>query len=128
MIALYLIAAHFAGDFLLQSRWHAARKLDDVGVRASHVTWYAVAFIPVVAAVAPSNTSAVGFLVWLWVLHFLTDSRRFHSSIGDWLHWNLDRKTRGLRLAPNPWAPMPILIDQSLHLVQLAILGGVFLS
>lgn len=33
-----------------------------------------------------------------------------------------------LDLPPNPWTPIPILIDQTLHVCQLALLGGLFLT
>lgn len=29
---------------------------------------------------------------------------------------------------PNPWAPISLMIDQTLHVCQLAVLGGIFLS
>lgn len=128
MIALYLLAAHLVGDFLFQTRWQAARKLDDAATRLRHVSTYTLAFIPVVLASGADARHAGGFLAWTFVLHFVTDSRRFHSTIGDWVTWNVERKTRGLRLDPNPWQPLPILIDQSLHVAQLAVLGGLWLS
>lgn len=173
LISLYLIAAHFVGDYLLQSRWQAARKLTHAGVRFRHVCLYSLPFVPIAVVYAhhrwPASSvhqtwGVFDFMLLLFVLHFLTDSRRFRSSPGDVLGWtwkrlrdpgfaavswinylygveaagveplawrldkvqNIDAGT--LRWPPpNPWAPMPLLIDQSLHLAQIAILGAVFL-
>lgn len=135
MIALWLIAAHMAGDYLLQTRWQAARKLDEPWVRLRHVTTYTAAFVPVVLLAHGASWLAWGrvvFLVALFVLHFATDSRRFHSTLGDAVVWRLGPSQRterraGFPLGPSPWTPLPILIDQSLHLVQLAVLGSLFL-
>lgn len=74
-------------------------------------------------------------MVLLFALHLFTDSRRFRSTLGDVIAWRYgpgrhersdpegfaDWKLRPL--GPNPWEPLPILIDQTLHVVQLAALG-----
>lgn len=152
MIALYLLASHMVGDFLLQTRWQAARKLRDPWERALHVAVYTLAFVPV-ALVAPYWQETVAFLGFLAALHFVTDSRRYLSTFGDWFEWlcftdkrKIDEyqvvephltlghirrrheKADGLTLPPNPWEPTPIMIDQTLHLAQLAILGGWLLT
>lgn len=163
MIALYLLAAHMVGDFVLQTRWQAERKLGDACVRTVHVLVYSVPFVPIAFYVAPSWRAAVSFLAGLYVLHFLTDSRRVRSTLGDWIAWQLTgpegradelervelRKLtvgeyhsapallrfrpspeRAARAAvpPNPWTPVPILVDQTLHLCQIALLGGLLLT
>ncbi len=171
MIALYLLAAHLTGDFLLQTRWQAVEKFTDWRARAWHVAGYTLPFIPLAAVYAHHASSAVTFLVALAVLHFATDSRRFLSTVGDVVQWRLDYyrnpraclKTRledyVLRAAtsdpsaanltrlrtmtqgeamleahidprwppPNPWPPMSLMIDQTLHIVQIAVLAGLLL-
>lgn len=107
MIGLYLIAAHMAGDYLFQSADMAARKLADRRVRALHVAVYTACFFPVAVAFERFSGAGLLFLALLFVAHFATDSKRWRTS--------------------NPWPAMPILHDQSLHIVQIAILGGLFL-
>lgn len=184
MIALYLLAAHLTGDFVLQTRWQAARKLHDPGVRLGHVVTYTLPFIPIAVVYAKWPTlnglhweAAGTFLGWVILLHYLTDSYRFTSTLGDTVGWwvmrrhdperttrdwvdylygdrelivmpmiggpkpkvdphllawrnrQADRLARG-RLPwppPNPWTTLPILLDQTLHIVQLAALAAIFL-
>jgi hypothetical protein len=153
MLPLYLLASHMAGDYLLQTRWQAATKLTDPWVRSLHVLGYTAAFIPAAAVAGVPWQEAVTFLGFLAALHWLTDSRRIRSTLGDWLEWQtmsdrgkIDEHERvrahptlgavrirhktadGLKLPPNPWEPMPILIDQSLHLIQIAVLAGWLLT
>ncbi len=137
MLALYLVAAHMVGDYLLQTRWQALGKFgwtrDAVRTRATHCTAYTLAFVPVVWSTLqdwPSVQGGVAFLAYLWALHFFTDAQRFTRTPGELLA-SLRDQARGREvepLGPNPWAPMPILIDQSLHLVQVAVLAAVFLA
>lgn len=171
MIGLYLLAAHLVGDFVLQTRWQAAGKLADSSLRMRHVWAYAVPFMPIVAwrtwgdaAWSSWHTQrGVVFVSLLVLLHFLTDSRRFRSTLGDVVAWRFGGRAsasaeRRLALAhvhdpavgfdaateqrvtalagapepggfppPNPWTPIPILIDQTLHMAQLAVLGALFL-
>jgi hypothetical protein len=169
MLALYLIASHMVGDFVFQTRWQAATKLDDPMSRLRHVLAYGLAFVPVAIVYGDHGFlrygAAFAFLVWLVFLHFSTDSVRFRSTLGDLLVYaagtqieflredqylysrNLDRITIDGRQGtidwqrttpevlavkfdwePNPWPAMPLMIDQTLHLVQLAVLGGLLLS
>jgi hypothetical protein len=151
LLPLYLLAAHLVGDFVLQTRWQSASKLTDRGARMRHVTVYTAAFIPVVAAVGPGRANGYAFLSLLWLSHFLTDSRRFKSTLGDVIAWRRvpSRRTEWQEhmrtgspyidsqpvpeewLAwppPNPWQQLPIVLDQTLHVVQLAVLAGVFLA
>lgn len=147
MIALYLIAAHLVGDFLLQSRWQAADNLADPEARTLHVAGYLLPFVPVALLTAPWQ-DAVGFLGLLAVLHFITDSVRLPWTPGDVLEWQtfsitqrqrqwadatgrtpIERNWRWERLPPpNPWAPTSIMVDQSLHVVQVAVLAGWLLA
>lgn len=106
MLGLYLIASHMAGDFLFQSEYMAAHKLHDRYVRFMHVSVYCACFLPV--ALIYGGWKAPWFLIMLGITHYLIDSKRWRTS--------------------NPWRPMPILHDQSLHAVQLAALGGLFFA
>jgi hypothetical protein len=125
VLALALLASHLVGDFVLQTRWQAAGKLDDRRLRLRHVLAYGAPFYVWVpfSDVAPWRVWA--FLGLLGALHFLTDSRRFRSTVGDWIAWRLSEPAdeRPTGPPPNPWAPIPIMLDQSLHVVQLAALG-----
>lgn len=156
MIGLYLLAAHLVGDFVLQTRWQAVGKFTDHALRLRHVTTYSLPFIPIAAWYGPDGSGA-GFMIGLVLLHYLTDSRRFRSTLGDWIAWRLrepepnpaaiyrpgsgrlwDPTEDELRAAmeapiylplePNPWPAVPIMVDQALHVCQLALLGGLFLS
>jgi hypothetical protein len=106
VIALYLLAAHMIGDYVVQTEAMAAGKLRDRRIRARHVTAYTACFVPALLASTASPAAAAGFLAALWAGHFVTDSRRWASGAA--------------------WPPKPILVDQSLHLLQLAVLGGLF--
>jgi hypothetical protein len=144
VISLYLIAAHYVGDFMLQTRWQAEAKLYYWRVRVRHVLAYSLPFVVLLVYMHPPLWKAVAFYVLLCGAHFGTDSRRFTSTVGDRFAWvgmsdaqheahYAERRlarggTRPLPLPPNPWEALPIMIDQSLHLVQIAILGGLFLA
>lgn len=147
MIGLYLLAAHLIGDFVLQTRWQAARKLVDRGLRLQHVFCYSLPFLPIALFVHGRWWwSGPAFYALLGVLHYLTDSRRYPSTFGDWVGWQTmapDARQRewgaasavdriGVQnmdvLPPNPWTPIGMMVDQALHVAQLAVLGGIFLT
>lgn len=141
MLPLYLLACHMVGDFLFQSRWQSDRKRDSHKELALHVATYTLAFVPLIALRWPGGWDAALFLVWLAAFHLITDERRYVMTLGDVVEWALRREFREarykarwsvtpkrLRLKPNPWPAMPLMIDQTLHVVQLAVLGGLFLS
>ena len=157
MLALYLLAAHLVGDFVFQTRWQAERKLRDYEYRARHVLVYCVPFVPIAVVFSRDWRYAGGFMSWLLVLHFATDSHRFRSTLGDYISWQFQdpipnpaaqirprvggmwdqtdeelvvamQRPIFLPLGPNPWSAAPIMIDQALHVCQLALLGGIFLS
>lgn len=94
MSGLDILAAHMIGDYILQTNWIAARKLEDWRVRTLHVTLYCLPFFVL--------TGDWRFLVGVWLTHFITDSRRWASG--------------------KHWAPKPILVDQTIHIASLAIL------
>lgn len=150
MIGLVLLACHMVGDYDLQTRWQASRKILERSYRLRHVAAYTVPFTPVAILYARSNHLPwwhwAGFLAGLAVLHYATDSYRCMSTLGDWLaytgywylHWRTvitqspnfttEQRLSGKRpprpvVGPNPWEPIPIMIDQSLHLAQIAALG-----
>lgn len=145
MLSLYLLAAHLTGDFLLQNRWMARRKLNDAWWRTYHVAVYCVPFVPLVVVYAHGWQRSLLFFVLLYWAHWLTDSREFRSTVGDVIHWAfMGSASRGAewervvktrphetvspsRIPPNLWPLVGVAVDQSLHVIQLAILGGLFL-
>jgi Protein of unknown function (DUF3307) len=90
VLGFYLIAAHLVGDFLLQDRWTAAAKAASRTVRAVHVGVYLLPFAAL-AAYATAGWRIAGFLVLLAGSHYLVDSRRFGSSLGDVAYWTFAR-------------------------------------
>jgi len=106
MIALALLAAHMIGDYIMQTGWMAANKLLNWRARAIHVTAYTAAFIPVVVLTKLNLSMMLLFVALVWITHFITDCRRWASA--------------------DQWAPKPILVDQSIHIATLAILGIAF--
>ena len=107
MDGLGLIAAHLVGDFVLQTEYMAVNKLHNVNVRVYHVTVYCLPFLIWFIFERIPLWEIVQFVLLLWVLHFIVDSRRWASG--------------------EKWPPKPILIDQSLHIVSLAILQRVLM-
>lgn len=146
-MSIYLIAAHLFGDFILQSRWEAVAKFTDWRVRLRHVLIYSLPFFPIAILFHRQAWGAGVFIVLLIVTHFATDSRRFYSTPGDWIAWHLNRELRDIdlepedggptlirdveltkkELPPNPWPPLPIVLDQSIHICTIALLAGLFL-
>lgn len=101
MLGLDLIAAHMVGDYILQSDEMARLKLTDSFVRFVHVTLYTIPMIIVALLHSTTPTSVLFFSMFVWISHFMTDSKRWASG---------DR-----------WPPKPILVDQAIHLVTLAV-------
>lgn len=151
MLPLALLAAHLVGDFVFQTRWQADGKFgwsaDALALRTAHVFFYGVAFVPIVlwrCWHGPPWWHGPAFFALLLVLHWLTDSRRFTSTVGDWVAWNLGgagppAEKRGIHAAmgaplgefdlpPNPWPSIGLAIDQSLHVVQIAVLAWLLLT
>lgn len=129
MIVLWLLAAHLVGDYLLQTRWQAMGKFgwtrEAMIYRTAHVLTYLLPFIPI-ALVYGNLVEAVGFIVWLGVLHWFTDAQRFVRTPGEVLVWKF-KQPKALPLLPNPWPSLPLAIDQTLHVLTLAVLGAWFL-
>ena len=138
MIALWLIAAHLVGDYLLQTRWQAVGKFgwtrEAMIYRTAHVLTYLLPFIPI-AFIYGDFLGAVGFIVWLGVLHWFTDAQRFVRTPGEVFVWGFIWRDRSFwaedpgkpSLEPNPWPSLPLAIDQTLHVATLAALGAWFL-
>lgn len=155
MLPLYLLAAHMSGDFLLQNRFMASAKTDDNGALAGHVLFYCVPFVPIASVYGDHWHLFNGpfvFLLALAAVHFLTDAHRFRSTPGDVLAWWLmpsggpgwresiwqirvdDPESDVAAMPdtlrwppPNEWGPMSLLIDQTLHVLQVAVLAGLLL-
>jgi hypothetical protein len=120
-VPLSLLAAHFVGDFLLQSDWMATNKSKHWDVLAIHATVYSLCFAP----------WGFTFLLVTLVTHFATDA--VTSRITARL-WFLDLYPRvGLiashgaypfyaRIIPNRrhWFFVFIGLDQLLHYIALA--------
>ena len=106
MISLLLLAAHMLGDYITQTGWMAADKLINWKARVVHVTVYTAGFVPIayLCGLAPARFAA--FIGAVWVTHFITDCRRWASG--------------------EQWPPKPILVDQSIHIITLAVLGVLF--
>lgn len=106
MIALALLAAHMVGDYILQTGWMAANKLNHWWPRFIHVCLYTLCFWPVLMATELDGWHTAQFLGLVWVTHFITDSRR----------WASDKQ----------WCAKPIMVDQTIHITTLAVLGYSF--
>lgn len=105
MVGLDIVAAHIAGDFLLQSDWMAARKLTCAWTRALHVSAYSLP-LALVALLHGSLGPAVLFVALVWISHYVIDSHRWTLGSG--------------------WAHKPFVVDQALHLLTLAVLVRLF--
>ncbi len=97
-----LLAAHMVGDYILQTNEEAMKKTMDVSKLLDHCFKYTLAFLPFVVTTNTSHHRKVAFLYAVFVTHILTDQKRWASG--------------------EEWPPKPILVDQALHAVQLAIL------
>lgn len=133
MLGLYLIAAHLVGDYLLQTRWQAVGKFgwanEAMLFRTRHVLGYLLPFVPI--AYAYGNVlEGTAFLAWLFVMHWFTDAQRIVVTPGEWLwtKWEWRSSPSKPKLEPNPWPSLPLAVDQTLHVLQLALLGAWLLT
>lgn len=110
MIGLMMLAAHMAGDFLFQTKWIAENKLKSWEARFVHCLIYVMCFIPVEwyakHYMGVKDTFGLGF--WLFTTHFIADSRRWASD--------------------EHWEHKPFFVDQTIHIITLAIIGGVYFT
>jgi hypothetical protein len=129
-IALFFVAFHMVGDYITQTNWMAANKFLKRGpkpyfheygrsfeenavlnfglanfARTLHVLLYTIPFA-VLAAVTLPTLSAVAVSAAVFIPHWIIDCRRWAS--------------------PDPWPPKPIMVDQALHALHLAIVFAVF--
>lgn len=101
-LTLYALAAHFAGDWPLQSDWMADQKLDSAWVRTQHVAVYTLVFVPLVVAAEWSALAGGLFLALLAGSHWLIDSRRWKQPV-------------------DGFESRPIWFDQAYHFVALGV-------
>lgn len=127
-VPLSILAAHFAGDFLLQSNWMAQHKSKHWDVLAIHVALYSLCFVP----------WGLEFSAITFAAHFLTDAVTsrltarlwfFQMEPGIWAQADYTVPKHGRTLV-NPWTPLAgkrhwffvaIGADQLLHFTQLAM-------
>jgi hypothetical protein len=100
MIALWIISLHLLGDYVTQTNAMAARKLTDWRIRTLHVAVYTLPFAVLAVAVGGTWQPWI-FPLLVFVPHWITDCRRWAS--------------------PDPWPPKPIMVDQTIHALCLAI-------
>lgn len=104
-IALFFVAFHMIGDYVTQTNWMAANKFENWGVRLLHVSAYSFPFLVLGLLSLPERQACQMFL-WVLAPHFIIDCRRWAS--------------------PVPWPPKPIMVDQALHSLHLAIVFAWF--
>jgi len=105
-IDLTILACHMVGEYVTQTDWMAAHKLTDWRARLAHVATYTAGFTFVALQAQMSPARAAVFLLSIFVPHFIVDTRRWAS--GD------------------VWPPKPIMVDQSIHAVCLALAAAAF--
>lgn len=133
-IALFFVAFHMIGDYVTQTNWMARYKMaagwptstercSDYGmlepaqhsrldreinaaeVRTLHVFLYTLPFV-ILGILTLSSSQAFWSSLSIFVPHWIIDCRRWAS--------------------PDPWPPKPIMVDQALHALHLAIVFAVF--
>lgn len=102
----YFIAAHLAGDFLLQNNWMASNKARSHVACAAHVATYLLPFIALVALIGAP---------WLSILlvgaqHYAQDRYALH------LRW----MTVYGQTPPDKWPVGPMCVDQAMHIAWMA--------
>ena len=113
-----LVVSHLAGDFLLQTEWHALKKHGGLGGDAearralfSHVLSYTLAFVPALIWVGDElgAGAAVGTAALVAGPHLIQDDgrvlRRYMLAIKD--------------TDPEAEPSLGVMVDQSLHMVVL---------
>jgi hypothetical protein len=105
-IDLTIIACHMLGEYVTQTDWMAARKLLDWRPRLIHVATYTAGMVFVPLQAHMSLARAVAFLLAIGIPHFIVDCRRWASG--------------------EVWVAKPIMVDQAIHLVCVAITATAF--
>lgn len=123
-VVVAFIICHLVGDFLLQTDWQARHKHgglghDPVARRAllSHVSWYTLMFVPAIAWIVLTADLSVAMGVLLLALVFLPHLIQDDGRLVRW--WMLDVK----RTDPSAQPGVAVMVDQTLHLVQLVLLA-----
>lgn len=106
----YFIAAHLAGDFLLQNNWMAANKARSHAACAVHVAAY---LTPFVALVAFAGAPLLAVLL-VGAQHYAQDRYALH------LRWMATYR----QTPPDKWPVGPLCVDQAMHV---AWMGAVLL-
>ena len=85
--ALLIIWAHWIGDFILQSDWHAQNKSKNSWILAHHVTGYILPFV-ILGFFIPISFA---WIIINWIGHFCTDYVTSRISSKLWakkeVHW-----------------------------------------
>lgn len=110
----WLLVGHLIGDWILQNDWMARHKLNGLFNRALllHCAIYTAALLPgyfVSADSPPTLPASLGFALLVYISHWLIDA------LGLARRW-----TRFFRQTDAPF--MRIVVDQSMHVVVLALL------
>lgn len=98
MNGLELLSAHLVGDFFLQSSYVSQKKHENVLIRAWHVSLYCLPFL----AVFLWSKVDLRWLLFVWITHFIIDSRVWAKN--------------------SDWPPKPFIVDQTLHIIVLAVI------
>ena len=106
MISMCLLAAHMLGDYILQTDYLASKKLTNWKIRLIHVWFYTMPFAVIGLLYDLPWLRLLWFVLAVAVPHFVIDSRRFCTK--------------------SPWVFKPLMVDQTLHMVCLAITGVIF--
>jgi len=110
MSSLVILAGHLAGDFLLQTDRMAAEKFDDHKIRLVHSAVHGVMLSAAVYLAADATLVTALTFGWAGMLvHDLIDMRRWAEP-------------------KDGFEAYPIWVDQSLHIISLAVLQVVVLS
>lgn len=107
LLGLDLLAAHMVGDYILQNDWMAKNKRKYFGVLVFHSVVYALSFGLLAQFYTNDPVKRALFFVGIIFAHVLVDK----------VDWQMG----------NPWPPKGILVDQTIHIVVLAILARILL-
>lgn len=116
-----LLAAHFIGDWIVQTDWQAANKTTSWRAMSAHIAGYHYMLMLALLAAYPLHGNEAALAPWtIWsvslVTHTFLDRR--------WPIVRLMQLTGSPEFAKNPAAV--IVTDQACHLTILCILAAVF--
>lgn len=115
-IFIYLLVAHFIGDWIIQTSWMAAEKSKNFLALLTHVVTYHVFTFGALYLVGIDLVDALWATLFLAVTHAFLDNRRFE------IWW-----IRKIKKSKDEEIPMWLLIgvDQSFHFVLFFIVSAV---